>query len=104
MLSKSEAVESAAEFIRGMHPEKTDSLVMLPEKCKEYRYGWAIRFDWREHVESGSLADAPFTAVVIVPHGGEAAHWPPSALPVADYMRLREEGNWPPRDPHSWRQ
>ncbi|MFG2134231.1 serine protease [Streptomyces sp. NPDC048751] len=93
-MSKSEAVEAAAQFVRTRYPDKTDSLVMLPES-EEYGFGWAIRFDWKEHLETGHLADAPFTAVVIVPHEEEAAHWPPTALPVAEYMRRREVGDWP---------
>ncbi|MER6373809.1 MULTISPECIES: YrhB domain-containing protein [Streptomyces] len=101
MLSKSEAVELAAEFVRAMYPDKVASLVMLPDKCEEYGFGWAVRFDWKEHLETGNPVDAPFTSVVVVPHHGEAAHWPPSALPVAEYMRRREVGDWPSVDRRS---
>jgi len=98
VLSKTEAVESAAELLRNIYPEKSDSLVMLPEKCVQYSYGWAVRFDWKEHIETGDWSLAPFTAVVIVPHSGEEAHFPPSEFPVADYMSRRASGDWPPEE------
>ncbi|MFI5886840.1 serine protease [Streptomyces sp. NPDC051554] len=93
MLVKSEALELGAVFIKKAYPDKVDSLVFLPEKCVEYPFGWAIRFDWKEHLETGNIADAPFTSVVIVPHDGEAAHFPPTAFPVAEYMNRRASGD-----------
>ena len=105
MLSKSEALELAAAFIKERYPDKSASLVLLPEECVEYAFGWAIRFDWKEHLETGNVADAPFTSVVIVPHNGEAVEFPPTAFPVDDYMSRRASGDWPTDDwrPRSYR-
>ncbi|MFE4874305.1 YrhB domain-containing protein [Streptomyces sp. NPDC056682] len=97
MPSREEAVHSAAELLRGVYPEKTESLVMFPEKSVEYAYGWAVRFDWKEHLETGDWLLSPITSVVIVPHDGTKAHFPPSAFPVDDYMSRRAAGDWPPK-------
>ena len=100
MLSRDEAVDAAAAHLRKVYPEKSDSLVMLPEECKEYPYGWAIRFDWKEHIETGSWLGLPFTGVVVVPHSGEEIHSPPTAFRLADYMDRCASGEWPPKE---WR-
>lgn len=105
MLSKSEALASAAKFIRNAYPDKADSLVLLPEECVEHAFGWAIRFDWKEHLETGNIADAPFMSVVIVPHNGEAVEFPPTGFPMDEYLSRRASGDWPTDDwrPRSYR-
>ncbi|MFF6993823.1 serine protease [Streptomyces sp. NPDC008313] len=96
MLDKERAVRSAAEFLKALNPERWPSRVMLPDESEEFPYGWAIRYDNKEHIETGNLALKPFTAVVIVPHDGSTAHFPPSHLRVSEYMALRAAGDWPP--------
>ncbi|MFI2288522.1 YrhB domain-containing protein [Streptomyces niveus] len=96
MSSKKAAVQSAAEFLKSLDPDKWPSRVMLPDRSEEYPYGWAVRYDNKEHIETGDHALKPFTAVVIVPHDGSAAHFPPSHLRVSEYMALRATGDWPP--------
>jgi hypothetical protein len=98
MPSRAEAVETAAALLKSVYPEKADSVVMLPDKCVEYPYGWAVRFDFKEHIESGDWLQSPVTSVVIVPHDGSKAHFPPSVFPVADYMNRRASGDWPPKE------
>ncbi|MEV5613488.1 YrhB domain-containing protein [Streptomyces sp. NPDC052225] len=98
MVSRAEAVEAAAALLRSVYPDKSESLVMLPEKSVEYPYGWAVRFDFQEHIESGDWLQSPVTSVVVVPHDGGKAHFPPSVFPVADYMNRRASGDWPPKE------
>ncbi|KRC95892.1 MULTISPECIES: YrhB domain-containing protein [unclassified Streptomyces] len=98
MPSRDEALDSAAALLRKTYPEKTESLVMLPEKSVEHPYGWVIAFDWKEHIETGDWLLSPITSVVVVPHDGGKAHFPPSAFPVDDYMSRRASGNWPPKE------
>ena len=69
---------------------------MLPETAVEFPYGWTVRFDFKEHIETGDPAAAPFSSVLVVPHDGTPAHFPPSFPPVAQYMDLCAAGNWPP--------
>ncbi|MFJ4973135.1 YrhB domain-containing protein [Streptomyces sp. NPDC088755] len=98
MVTKDEAVTSAAEFLRRtIHPDRAESVVVLPETADEFTYGWTVRFDFREHIETGDPVHAPFTSVVVVPHDGSAVDFPPTHVPVAEYMALQASGNWPPR-------
>ncbi|MEU8890775.1 YrhB domain-containing protein [Streptomyces sp. NPDC048442] len=97
MLSRAEAVDAAAVLLRRVYPEKVDSLVLIPEKCVDHPYGWAVRFDFREHMESGDWLQSPITSVAVVPHDGSRAHFPPSVFPVEEYMSRRASGDWPPK-------
>ncbi|MFR9800044.1 YrhB domain-containing protein [Streptomyces sp. MS06] len=99
MMTRDDAVAAAAHFLTGRaYPECADSVVMLPDLAEEFPYGWTVRFDFKEHIETGDPAKAPFTSVVVVPHEGEAVHFPPTALPVGDYMNRRATGGWPPKE------
>ncbi|MFH8802478.1 YrhB domain-containing protein [Streptomyces sp. NPDC017936] len=98
MLTKEEAVSAGSHFLRTLaYPDRADSVVMLPDAAVEFPFGWAVRFDFREHLETGDPTAAPFTSVVVVPHSGADAHFPPTHLPVADYMDLCATGDWPSR-------
>ncbi|MFD7760972.1 YrhB domain-containing protein [Streptomyces microflavus] len=98
MVAKDEAVTRAAEFLKEVaYPDRSESVVMLPETAIEFTYGWAVRFDFKEHIETGDFAQAPFSAVVVVPRDGSAAHFAPTFPPTEEYMALQASGNWPPR-------
>jgi hypothetical protein len=98
MLSRTEAAEAAATYLKSVYPDRVDSLVMLAEQSIAYAYGWAVRFDFKEHLESGDWLQSPITTVVIVPHDGGKPHFPPSVFPVEDYMTRRASGDWPPKE------
>ncbi|WP_381800493.1 YrhB domain-containing protein [Streptomyces niveus] len=101
MVTKDEAVTAAAGFLRTTaYPDRPDSVVMLPETAIRFTYGWTVRFDFKEHIETGAFIDAPFNSVVVVPHDGTAAHSAPSLPPPAEYMALQASGNWPPKKGH----
>ncbi|MFE2459716.1 YrhB domain-containing protein [Streptomyces sp. NPDC059402] len=96
MLSRNGAVSAALNFLqKEAYPDRAESVVMLPELGIEYPFGWAVRFDFEEHIKTGDRAQAPFTSVVIVPHDGSEPHFPPTNLPVEKYMGLRVSGDWP---------
>ncbi|MEU6087398.1 YrhB domain-containing protein [Streptomyces sp. NPDC047085] len=98
MISKQDAVESAAALLKKVYPEKADDIILFPEKCVEYPYGWLVSFDFKQHIETGDWLKSPITSVVVVPHDGTKAHFPPSILPVDDYMHRRASGDWPPKE------
>ncbi|MFF2538596.1 YrhB domain-containing protein [Streptomyces cyaneofuscatus] len=98
MVDKNETVTRAAEFLKKVaYPDRPDSVVMLPETAIEFTYGWTVCFDFKEHIETGDFTQAPFSAVVVVPHDGSAAHFAPTFPPTEEYMALQASGNWPPR-------
>ncbi|MFJ3639010.1 YrhB domain-containing protein [Streptomyces sp. NPDC090108] len=101
VLTKDEAVASAAAYLKNVaYPDRADSVVMLADTAIEFPYGWTVRFDFKEHIETGDFAMAPFSSVVVAPQDGTAVHFPPTHLPVAEYMDLRASGNWPPKKGH----
>ncbi|MET7437645.1 MULTISPECIES: YrhB domain-containing protein [unclassified Streptomyces] len=101
MLTKDEVVAAATDFLKNRaYPDRPDSVVVLPETGVEFTYGWTIRFDFKEHIETGDPAQAPFTSVVVVPHDGSTVHLAPTFPAVAEYMDLQAAGNWPPRKGH----
>lgn len=97
MVTKEEAVSAGALFLKTLaYPDRAESVVMLPDTAVEFPFGWTVRFDFQEHIDTGDPMAAPFASVVVVPRSGAAAHFPPTHLPVADYMELCAAGNWPP--------
>ncbi|MER6028711.1 YrhB domain-containing protein [Streptomyces sp. NPDC001851] len=98
MLTRDEAAAAAAHFLKTLaYPDRAESVVVLPDTAIEFPYGWTVRFDFREHLDTGDPMMAPFSSVVVVPHAGAGAHLPPTHLPVAEYMDLCATGNWPPQ-------
>lgn len=60
MVAKDEAVTRAAEFLKEVaYLDRSESVVMLPETAIEFTYGWTVRFDFKEHIETGDFAQAP---------------------------------------------
>jgi hypothetical protein len=86
MISHDEAHRSAREFLeRAGYPERL-TLVMQPELSQEYTAAWAVRFDSQEHLDTGDFDKAPWARVLIVPKNGGQPHFPPTHIPLAQYM------------------
>ncbi|MFD7816600.1 YrhB domain-containing protein [Streptomyces sp. NPDC059785] len=101
MVTKDEAVTAAAKFLKTIaYPDRAGSVVVLPDTGIEFTYGWTVRFDFQEHIDTGDPTQAPFTSVVVVPHDGSAAHFAPTFPPTEDYMALQASGDWPPKKGH----
>lgn len=86
MLSMEEANAATREFLGTVYAAGEFTIVMQPELSQEYPAAWAIRFTSQEYLDTGNMALAPFTRVVIVPKNGSAPHFPPSHLPVEQYV------------------
>ncbi|MFD0374848.1 YrhB domain-containing protein [Streptomyces sp. NPDC127112] len=82
------------EAFAGVRKELT--IVLQPDLSFEHKFAWCVRFDSQEHLDTGNLALAPFTRVVVVPKNGDAPHFPPTHLPVAAYLDRLAAGDWPP--------
>ncbi|WP_459751737.1 type VII secretion-associated serine protease mycosin [Streptomyces sennicomposti] len=96
-LSREDAAAAASHCLNtAVYPERAGSVVVFPESGIDFPYGWTFRFDFREHILTGDPAQAPFSAVVVVPHSGAEPHLPPTHLPVAQYMEMCAVGDWPP--------
>lgn len=86
MIAQDDALTAAAEFLDGVGYGAEFTVVMQPELTEEHPTAWAVRFDSQEHLDTGNPTKAPFCRVVIVPKDGGAPHFPPSHLPVAEYL------------------
>ncbi|MGF1235789.1 type VII secretion-associated serine protease mycosin [Streptomyces sp. 2-6] len=96
-LSREHAAAAASHCLNtAVYPERAGSVVVFPESGIDFPYGWTFRYDFREHMLTGDPAQAPFSAVVVVPHSGAQPHLPPTHLPVAQYMEMCAAGDWPP--------
>ncbi|MGW0708762.1 YrhB domain-containing protein [Streptomyces sp. NPDC002643] len=96
-MPREEAVSAAARFLMAeCYPDRPDSVVMLADTAVEYAYGWTVRFDFREHIETGDPAKAPFSSVVVVPRDGTPVHFAPTFPPPETYMMTRAMGLRPP--------
>ncbi|MBZ4019795.1 YrhB domain-containing protein [Streptomyces purpurogeneiscleroticus] len=98
MVTKDEAVLAAEKFLKNVaHWDRADSVVMLPDTAKNYPYAWTVQFDFQEHIDTGDMAQAPFSGLVVVPHDGSPVHFAPSFPPPEEYLELQATGNWPPK-------
>ncbi|OIK25884.1 YrhB domain-containing protein [Streptomyces malaysiense] len=105
MGTREEAVAAAERWLRTkMYPERAESVVMRPETATWYPYAWTVCFDFREHLETGDRAQAPFSALVVVPHDGTGAHWSPTYLPAEQYLAQRAAGTWGVPEPDETRE
>ncbi|MFJ5228021.1 YrhB domain-containing protein [Streptomyces sp. NPDC088400] len=97
MLSRTDAVEAARPFLRQAFAyESAYTIVLQPELSEEHPIAWLVRFDSQEHLDTGDILRAPMTRVVIVPKDGSPVHFPPTHLPVDEYLRQLVSGEWPP--------
>lgn len=89
MISHEEAHRSAREFLeRFGYPESEGlTLVMTPDLSKEYPLAWAVRFDSREHLDTGDDDRAPFMRVLVVPKDGSEPYFPPNQWSQEEFER-----------------
>ncbi|MFJ9035354.1 YrhB domain-containing protein [Streptomyces sp. NPDC102406] len=98
MVTKDEAVTAAEKFLKNIaYPDRAASVVVLPDTVKHHPYAWTVRFDFQEHIDTGDPTQAPFTSLIVVPHDGSPAHFPPTFPPPAEYLDMQATGNWPPK-------
>lgn len=96
MVSEEQAVQAAREFLLRMYGDGPPTIIIEPEKTIEYDIAWGIRFDSSERRETGDMTRAPLQRVVLVPKDGSSPHFPPTAVPTAEYLeQIRSRGEWP---------
>ncbi|MEU0369421.1 YrhB domain-containing protein [Streptomyces sp. NPDC006283] len=96
MLTQDDALAAARTYLAEVLADRPYTIVLLSELSQEHPIAWLIRFDSQEHLSTGDPTKAPFTRVVVVPKDGSPVHFPPSHLPVAEYLELLVRGEWPP--------
>ncbi|WP_051813152.1 type VII secretion-associated serine protease mycosin [Streptomyces sp. NRRL S-340] len=88
-VSREAAAAAASRYLSTVaYPDRAGSVTVLPETGTEFAYGWAFRFEFREHSGARTQANPRSDYVIVVPHSGAAPHFPPPDIPTARYMEL----------------
>lgn len=88
-VSREAAAAAASRYLNTVaYPDRAGSVTVLPEAGTEFAYGWAFRFEFREHSGARTQANPQSDYVIVVPHSGAAPHFPPPDIPTAQYMEL----------------
>ncbi|MFI1175629.1 YrhB domain-containing protein [Streptomyces melanogenes] len=85
-MDREAAVAAASKFLAATPIADQCTIVVLPEISVEHHKAWAVSFDSQEHIDTQDLSLAPFMRVVIVPKDGSRPHFPPSYIPVREYV------------------
>lgn len=88
MVSKEEAERSVEEFLNKVYGAGSVGTSMLIERDEttELDNAWSVLFDTVAHKETGDWMKAPISRVVVVPKDGSPVHFPPTAMPLGDYL------------------
>lgn len=94
MLTLNEAVEAAKPYLAKAFAYEPWTIVLQPELSEELDLAWAIRFDTQESIDAGDHWVGPLTKVVLVPKDGAAVQFPPSHLPMDEFLAHVRHGGW----------
>lgn len=88
MVSKDEAEQSVEEFLNKVYGAGSVGSSMLIEsgRTTELAIAWSVLFDTVAHKETDDWTLAPVSRVVVVPKDGSPVHFPPTAIPLDDYL------------------
>ncbi|MEQ0562291.1 YrhB domain-containing protein [Amycolatopsis sp. NEAU-NG30] len=90
-VSRADAVERTRAILRGCYGEALNDdelgkIVVQEDLIEEYPTAWVVPFASEYFVQSGDINYALIPNMVLVPKDGSAAHYPPSAIPVEQYL------------------
>jgi hypothetical protein len=57
MISKTEAIKIAEDFLESKSKRTGHNLVFLLDNTREFEYGWAFFYQTKEYVETGNMMD-----------------------------------------------
>jgi hypothetical protein len=87
MVSREEATRIALDHLEKVFQGEKYTFVMQPELTKEYQTVWSVRFDTKEHIDTGDMTKAPFTRVLLVPKDGSPPWFSPTAWSTSEFER-----------------
>ncbi|WP_328789611.1 YrhB domain-containing protein [Streptomyces sp. NBC_00273] len=94
MLTSNEAVEAARARLEQAFASEPWTIVLRPELTQEHEAAWIVRYDTQEGIDAGDPPVGPFHKVVIVPKDGSRADFPPTHLPLDEYLAYVRHGGW----------
>lgn len=94
MLTLHEAVEAVRIRLGALFAAGSWTLVLKPELTAEHELAWIVRYDTQESLDAGDSWPGPFNKVVIVAKDGSWVDFPPTHLPLDEYLTYVRHGGW----------
>ncbi|MFF4367515.1 YrhB domain-containing protein [Streptomyces sp. NPDC001594] len=94
MLTLNEAVEAARPFVERAYAAESWTPVMRPELSREHEVAWIVRVDTQEGLDKGDSWVGFLANVVLVPKDGTEVRFPPTHLPLDEYLAYVRQGGW----------
>ncbi|MBE1579700.1 YrhB domain-containing protein [Amycolatopsis roodepoortensis] len=90
-VSRADAIEQARTALRDYYGEdlrddELGEIVVREELIEEYPTAWTVPFASEHFINSGDVNYALAPSVLLVPKDGSTAHYPPTAIPVEEYL------------------
>ncbi|SER43304.1 Immunity protein 35 [Lentzea xinjiangensis] len=90
-VTRADAVERARTALqdhygKDLHDDELGTVVVQEELVEEYPAAWLVPFASEHFIRTGDLNYALVPSVLLVPKDGSPAHYPPSAIPVVEYL------------------
>ena len=86
------------EFVPDLRTPDGGSLVVLEEQITEYNVAWLVPFNSRAYLVTGDPVEFVLPGACVVPKDAAVqAHFPPTYLPVEEYLEKVSSGDmtWP---------
>ncbi|WP_406085565.1 YrhB domain-containing protein [Streptomyces virginiae] len=94
MLTLNEALEAARARLEQAFASEPWTIVLKPELTQEHELAWIVRYDTQESIDAGDPMVGPFNKLVIVPKDGSRVDFPPTHLPLDEYLAYVRHGGW----------
>ncbi|GLX18408.1 YrhB domain-containing protein [Streptomyces lavendulae] len=94
MRTLNDAVEAARPFLEEAFASEPWTLVLQPELSEEFDLAWVVHFDTQESIDADDNWVGPLTKQVLVPKDGGAVQFPPSHLPLDEFLAYVRHGGW----------
>ncbi|MEU8435791.1 YrhB domain-containing protein [Streptomyces sp. NPDC029216] len=94
MLTLNEAVEAARPFVERAFAAESWTPVLRPELSRDHEVAWIVRVDTQEGIDTGDPWVGFLANVVLVPKDGTAVRFPPTHLPLDEYLAYVRQGGW----------
>jgi Immunity protein 35 len=96
-MTKEQALDAAAAFLREIYPTAPPTIVLLPELAQEFAWAWLITFDTQEHIDTGDITQAPLSRALAVPKDGATVRWVPTPFSADESVGYLNTGQYPAR-------
>lgn len=91
MVSRDDANRAAERLLVETYGAEAVGTTYVIEGLSEVSNAWIVAFDLADP-DSADPAEVPMMRNIIVPKDGAAAHYPPTAFPILDYLSQVESG------------